>query len=235
MLKGYIVFVCSVSPLVCPSILPFVWVRFRLLTLSLTKFYFEVFCLLITLQPQIKNFPYLVWGYLGGFSSILHLWTLGHAPGGDRGQNLGHPNIEVYCSFFFIQPLIKEGWASDMFITSMLIDVWTSLFGIMNWYYPKVDLKVNVGHCDLYLIVHWYYVTSWRHFDVSLSYFGIMWPIFHSSMILSYISHCLIPESHIIYIPGIMTQCDPNFHLESKYKLEQVPRGSRIPPAGAIS
>ena len=33
-----------------------------------------------------------------------------------RGQNLGHPNEVVYCNLFI--PLIKEGWASDMFITS---------------------------------------------------------------------------------------------------------------------
>ena len=32
----------------------------------------------------------------------------------------------------------------------MLFDVLTSLFGIMNQYDPTVDLKVNVGHCDLY-------------------------------------------------------------------------------------
>ena len=60
MLKGYIVFVRSISLLVLPSH-------------SITKFYFKVFRLLITLQPLIKNFSYLVWGYLGGFSSILHL------------------------------------------------------------------------------------------------------------------------------------------------------------------
>ena len=69
--KGYIVFVHSVSPFVCLFVRP---------SHSITKFYFEVFLLLITLQPLIKNFPYLVWGYLGGFSSILHLWTPGSCP-----------------------------------------------------------------------------------------------------------------------------------------------------------
>ena len=78
--KGYIVFVGSICLSIRPSIHPSVHLWFRPLTLSLTKFYFEVFWLLITLQPLIKNFSYLVWGYLGGFSSILLLWTPGSCP-----------------------------------------------------------------------------------------------------------------------------------------------------------
>ena len=35
-------------------------------------------------------------------------------------------------------------------------------------------------------MVQWFYVTSRRQFDVLLSYFGIMWPIFHSPVILCY-------------------------------------------------
>ena len=38
--------------------------------------------------------------------------------GGARGQNLGYPNKVVYCSLFIQTTLIKEGWVSDMFITS---------------------------------------------------------------------------------------------------------------------
>ena len=60
MLKGYIVFVGSVCPFVCPSFDPSVRPWFRPLTLSITKFYFEVFWLLITQQPLIKNFSYLI-------------------------------------------------------------------------------------------------------------------------------------------------------------------------------
>ena len=29
----------------------------------------------------------------------------------------------------------------------------TSYFGGMNQYYPTFDLKINVGHCDLYSMV----------------------------------------------------------------------------------
>ena len=52
-------------------------------------------------------------------------------------------------------------------------DVWTSYFWIMSQY----DLKINVGHCDLYFMVQWFCLISWslwRLFDVWTSYFGIM-------------------------------------------------------------
>ena len=48
------------------------------------------------------------------------------------------------------------------------------LFWIMNQYDSTYDLKINVGHCDLYFMVQWFCVTSWRLFDVWTSYFGIM-------------------------------------------------------------
>ena len=57
-----------------------------------------------------------------------------------------------------------------------------------------------------------YYVTSWRQFDVLLSYFGIMWPIFHNAVILSYI-YCLIPKL-FTYNDTVWPKLSP----KSKYK-----------------
>ena len=37
-----------------------------------------------------------------------------------------------------------------------------------------VDLKINVGHCDLYFMVQWFCLIFWRLFDIWTSYFGIM-------------------------------------------------------------
>ena len=54
-----------------------------------------------------------------------------------------------------------------------LFDVWTSYFGIMSQYDPTFDLKINVGHCDLYFMVQWFCLISWRLFDVWTSYFRI--------------------------------------------------------------
>ena len=51
---------------------------------------------------------------------------------------------------------------------------WTSNFEIMSQYDPTFDVKINAGHCDLYFIVQWFCVISWRLFDVRTSYTGIL-------------------------------------------------------------
>ena len=88
-------------------------------------------------------------------------------------------------------------------ISWRLFDVWTSYFGIMRQYDTTLDLKINVGHYDLYFIVQWICLIYWRLFAVWTSYFGIMsrynttfdilskcrslWPIFHGPVILPYV------------------------------------------------
>ena len=59
-------------------------------------------------------------------------------------------------------------------ISWRLFDVWTSFFRIMSLYDPTFDLKINVGHCDLYFMVQWFCLMSWRLFDIWTPYFGIM-------------------------------------------------------------
>ena len=44
----------------------------------------------------------------------------------------------------------------------------------MSQYDTTFDLKINVGHCDLYFIVQWFCLISWRLFDTWTPYFGIM-------------------------------------------------------------
>ena len=39
---------------------------------------------------------------------------------------------------------------------------------------PDVWPKINVGHCDLYSMVHWFCLISWRLFDVCTSFFVSM-------------------------------------------------------------
>ena len=88
-----------------------------------------------------------------------------------------------------------------------------SLFGIINQFYSTFDLKVDVGYCDLYFMVQWFCIISWRQFDVWTLYFGIMgqydmifdlkinvglftcisWP---SDFVL-YLQHYLMPQCHI--------------------------------------
>ena len=52
----------------------------------------------------------------------------------------------------------------------------TKNFGSMNQYDLTFDLKINVGHCDVYFMVQWFGLISWRLFDVWTSLFGIMGP-----------------------------------------------------------
>ena len=54
----------------------------------------------------------------------------------------------------------------------------------MSQYDLTFDIKINVGHCDLYFMVQWFYLISPRLFDGWVSYFQIM------------------------------RQCDPNFDLK---------------------
>ena len=44
----------------------------------------------------------------------------------------------------------------------------------MGQYNQTFDFKINVGHCDLYFMVQWFCVISWRLFDICSSYFWIM-------------------------------------------------------------
>ena len=67
-----------------------------------------------------------------------------------------------------------EVWPQNKCRSMWLFDVWTSYFWIIGQYDQTVNLKVNIGHCDLYFLIQWFCVISWRLFDVWTSYFGFM-------------------------------------------------------------
>ena len=91
---------------------------------------------------------------------------------------MGH---EVKISMTYIS------WSSDFalylafmvqwfcLISWRLFDVYTSYFGSTNQYDPTFDLKINVGHCDLYFMVQWLCLIPRRLFHVWTSLFGIMY------------------------------------------------------------
>ena len=82
--------------------------------------------------------------------------------------------------------MIYISWSSDFAIYfEDYFDVWTSYFGIMTQYDTTFDLKINIGHCDLYFMGQWFYLISWRPFDIWTPYFGIMSQyVFHGPVIL---------------------------------------------------
>ena len=86
-------------------------------------------------------------------------------------------------------------------LSYILKTIWC-MYMILSDYNPTFDVKVNVGHCDLYFMVQWLCLIPWRLFHVWTSSFGIMnqydpmhdfkinvghWPIFHGPVILCYI------------------------------------------------
>ena len=85
-------------------------------------------------------------------------------------------------------------------ISWRLFDVWTSYFGIMSQYDPSFDLNINVGHCDLYFMVQWFWhimKTVWCMYILLRDYESVwpdvwpenkcrsLWPIFHGPVILT--------------------------------------------------
>ena len=118
-------------------------------------------------------------------------------------------------------------WSSDFALSWRLFDVWGSYFGIMSQYDPTFDLKINVGHCDLYFMVQCFCLISWRLFDVWTSYFGIesvwqniwpqnkcrsLWTIFHGPVILPYILKTIWYMNTILW--DYESVYDPMFDLK---------------------
>ena len=89
------------------------------------------------------------------------------------------------------------------------VHVWTSYFGIMSQYDTSFDLKINVGHSDLYFMIKWFCLnledyliilkTIWYMntilWDCKSVWLDVwpqdicrsLWPIFHGLLILPYI------------------------------------------------
>ena len=97
----------------------------------------------------------------------------------------------------------------------------------MSQHDPILDFKRNVGHCDLYFMVHWFCLISWRLFDVWTSLLGIMSQYDPTFDLKINVGHCdlyfmiewfclIFPRLFDGWVPcfQIMRQCDPNFDLK---------------------
>ena len=98
---------------------------------------------------------------------------------------------------------------------------------LSNQYDAMFDLKIHVGHCDLYFMVQWFCLVSWRLFDVWTSLFRIMNqydPTFDLKIIvghcdLYFMVHWFCVISWRLFdvwtsLFGIMTQYDQTFDLK---------------------
>ena len=87
------------------------------------------------------------------------------------------PGIYTEGYIVFVFPFIRLFVCTSVPFVELLqrlFDVCTSYFGSMNQYDPTFDLKIDIGHCDLYFMVQWFCLISWRLFDVRTILFGIL-------------------------------------------------------------
>ena len=152
-----------------------------------------------------------VWPDVWPKNKCRSLWPIFHGP-------LIMPYIFVF-----------DGWMSYFWKMSQCI--YMRYMNTILWDYESVwsmfDLKINVGHCDLYFMVQWVCLISWRLFDISTSYFGIMSQydlmfdlkinVGHCDLYFMVQWFCLISwRLFDIWTPyfGIMSQYDPMFDLK---------------------
>ena len=115
--KGYIVFVRSVSLLVCPSVHPSVHPTiYPDVVLSVNPFYNQVLLrsFLITYNSAATVQKLLIFGNGVPGRVLFHSTSMNHwvlPQGRARGQNLGHPNKVVYAVCLYTNNLLlkKDG------------------------------------------------------------------------------------------------------------------------------
>ena len=120
-----------------------------------------------------------VWPYSWPQNKYRSLWPIFHGP-----LILPYPLKTMWCMNIILwdyESVWPNVWPQNKcsslwfcLLSWRLFDIWTSLFGIMSQYDMTFDLKINVGHCDLYFIVQWFCLLSWRLFDGWVLYFQIM-------------------------------------------------------------
>ena len=79
------------------------------------------------------------------------------------------PNIWSQNKCRFLWPIFHGAVILSFILKTVY--VWTSLFGIMSQYDRTFDFKINVGHCDVWFMVHWFCFISPRPFDGWVSIF----------------------------------------------------------------
>ena len=123
-------------------------------------------------------------------------------------------------------------WSSDFALyLEDYLNIWTPYFGIMSQYDPMFDQKINVGHCDLYFIVHWFCLISLYLMDECHT-FGKWVSVIRSSD-LSFFNVCF--EKHFSFIGKAQFRqatlsCDSSYysnfshtHNENKTTKKQTP------------
>ena len=110
------------------------------------KFYDQVFQKFISWQPLIRKHSYLDRRYLGGW-----LWFHDSWP---QGPCLGQ--LMCFSTFLLWKQLMQIDGQTSVIIVTLTFGPW------------------NEGQLDVYFMVQWFCLISWRLFVVWTPYFGIM-------------------------------------------------------------
>ena len=149
----------------------------------------------VSLQQLIRKLSYLEYRYPWGSAFMPWLLTPGSMPrGGVSGQNLGHlkkwfsaygdtwsniiwSNISWPYDIGLCVMKWRSAWPvfhSPVILPYILKTIWEINVKLLdNWCDATFDLKINVGHSELYFMVQWLHILSWRLLD-GLSNFWIM-------------------------------------------------------------
>ena len=99
----------------------------------------------------------------------------------------------IFHSSVILPHIMKTIWWMNIIVwdnESAWPDVWPPNKCWSLWPIFHNDLKINVGHCNLYFMVQWLCLISWRLFDVWISFFGIMSPHELSFDLQINVGHC---------------------------------------------
>ena len=125
-----------------------------------------VWCMNIILQDYES-----VWPDIWPQNKCRSLWPIFHGP-------VILPYILKTIWYISLVTLTYGSWSEDhhdlhwfCLVSWRLFDIWTPYFRIMSQYDTTFDLKINVGHYDLYFMVQRFCLISWRLFDIWTPYF----------------------------------------------------------------
>ena len=112
---------------------------------------------------MVQWFFLISWRPLDGWTSnvlIMNFW----------------PQNECRSLTYFCGPVILPHMLDNLSVWCKLrpLNKWTLIFWIMSQCDATFDLKMNVGHSNLYFMVQWFFLISWRLFYGWLSYFWIL-------------------------------------------------------------
>ena len=135
---------------------------------------------------------------MSDFGQPCDIWLMGHEAKVTMTYISWSSNFALYLEDYLIYEQIytlvyRESVWSDVWPKNKCMSLWPIFHGpvispyifktvwCMNFIlqdyesvWPDIWPKINVGHCDLYFMVQWFCLISWRLFAAWTSYFGIM-------------------------------------------------------------